>query len=90
MKLARVVGTAVLSSAIESYRGKSLHLTQDLNEALGPVGDVEVSAAWQPVREGELVVVEIARESANAFDPPIAVDSVIVGRAESVHIEDGP
>lgn len=88
MKLARVIGTVVLSPAIESYRGKSLHLIQDLNEALEPVGDPEVSAAWQPVSEGELVIVEIARESANAFDPPIAIDSVILGKVESVHIEE--
>ncbi len=87
MKLAKVVGKVVLSRCIESYRGRSLHLTQDLNEELEPVGDAEVSAAWRAVHEGDLVIVEVSRESANAFEPPMPIDSVILGRVESVHLE---
>ena len=89
MNLSKVIGTVVLSQAVEPYGGKSLHVTQDLNEALEPVGDPQVSAAWQPVREGELVIVEVARESANAFGPPMPFDSVILGKVDSVHIDEG-
>jgi len=88
MKLAKVIGTVVLSKGVEPYRGRALHITQDLDEGLEPVGDPEVSAAWQPVGEGDMVVVEAARESANAFDPPLPVDSVILGKVEQVHIPD--
>jgi microcompartment protein CcmK/EutM len=87
MKLSRVIGTVVLSQAVGPYKGRSLHVTQDLNEALEPTGDPQVSAAWQPVREGELVIVEVARESANAFGEPMPFDSVILGKVESVHID---
>jgi microcompartment protein CcmK/EutM len=86
VKLSRVIGTVVLSKTIPSYEGKVLHLTQDLNEDLEPVGDPEVSATWQAMQEGNLVVVEVARESANAFDPPIAIDSVILAKVESAHL----
>ena len=88
MKLAKVIGTVVLSQAVDSYAGRSLHLTQDLNESLELTGDPEVSATWQPVGEGELVIVEEARESANAFGSPMPFDSVILGEVDSVHIED--
>ncbi len=88
MKLAKVIGTVVLSQAVDSYEGRSLHLTQDLNESLTQAGDPEVSAAWQAVREGELVIVEEARESANAFGVPLPFDSVIIGKVDSVHIEE--
>jgi len=87
MKLAKVVGTVVLSRCVDAYVGKALHLTQDLDESLAPVGDPEVSTAWQPVNEGEVVIVEMSRESANAFDPPIPIDSVILGKVETIHIE---
>ena len=87
MKLAKVIGTVVLSKCVAPYKGRALHITQDLNEAQEPVGDPEVSATWQPMREGDLVVVEVARESANAFDPPLPIDSVILGRVEEVHAE---
>ena len=57
MKLAQVVGKVVLSKCIAPFAGRPLHLTQDLNEALGLVGDVEVSATWQAMAEGDRVVV---------------------------------
>lgn len=87
MKLAKVVGTVVLSRCVDSYVGKALHLTQDFDESLALVGDPEVSTAWQPVNEGDVVIVEVSRESANAFDPPIPIDSVILGKVETIHIE---
>ena len=88
MKLARVIGTVVLARAIAPYEGRSLHVTQDLNEALEPTGDPQVSATWRPVREGEMVIVEVARESANAFGEPMPFDSVILGKVESVYIDE--
>ena len=88
MKLNKVIGTVVLSSCIEPFKGRTLHLTQNLNERLELVGDADVSMAWEPVREGELAIVEIARESANAFDPPVPTDSVILGRVDLVHIDE--
>ena len=87
MKLAKVVGKVVLSKCIDSYGGRTLHLTQDLNEAMEAVGDPEVSAAWQMVGEGDLVIVEVARESANAFEPAMPIDSVILGKVDSVHLD---
>jgi len=46
-----------------------------------------VCATWQAMAEGDLVIVEVAREAANAFQPPAPVDAVILGRVESVHID---
>lgn len=88
MKLNQVIGTVVLSRCIEPFKGKTLHVTQNLNERLELVGDADVSMGWEPVREGELAIVEIARESANAFDPPVPTDSVIIGRVDRVHIDE--
>jgi microcompartment protein CcmK/EutM len=87
MKLARVVGTVVLSPCIEPYQGKVLHLTQDLDETLEPVGDVEVSATWKAMLQGDLVIVEVAREAANAFEPQLPSDATIIGKVEKVHVE---
>ena len=83
-----MIGTVVLARAIAPYEGRSLHVTQDLNEALEPIGDPQVSATWRPVREGEMVIVEVARESANAFGEPMPFDSVILGKVESVYIDE--
>lgn len=87
MKLSRVIGTVVLSKAIAPYTGKVLHLIEDLDEELEPIGETEVSVTWQAMREGDLVVVEVAREAVNAFDPPLAVDAVILAQVEHVYIE---
>ena len=87
MKLAKVIGTAVLSHCVEPYRGRTLHLTQDLNEAMEPTSHPQVSASWQPVREGDTVIVEVAREAANSFGAPKPFDSVILGKVDSVHID---
>ncbi len=87
MNLAKVIGTAVLSHGVEDYQGKTLHLTQDLNQDLEPAGELQVSASWQPVREGDLVIVEVAREAANLFGVPQPFDSVILGRVDNVHID---
>ena len=89
MNLARVVGTVVLSHCVAPYQGKTLHLTQDLGETMEPTGEPQVSASWQPVREGDLVIVEVAREAANSFGPPQPFDSVILGKVDAVHIEPG-
>ena len=89
MNLAKVLGTAVISHGVEPYLGKTLHLTQDLNEALEPAGEVQVSASWQPVLEGDLVIVEVAREAANSFGDPQPFDSVILGKVDKVHLETG-
>ena len=87
MKLARVLGHVVLSRAIESYQNKTLHVIQDVDAALQPVGEPEVSATWQAMDEGDLVVVELSREACNAFDPIIPADSAIIGRADAVRID---
>jgi len=87
VKLARVIGKVVLSQQVEPYRDRPLHVTQDLNERLEPVGEPEVSAAWQAMEEGDLVIVEVAREACNAFDPPVPLDAVIIARVDSVHLE---
>lgn len=87
MKLSRVIGTVVLSRCIEPYRGKTLHLTQALDATLAPVGDPEVSAAWKSMREGDLVIVEVSREACNAFEPPIPLDSAIIGKVDRIDLE---
>lgn len=87
MKLARVVGTVVLNQCIAPYKGKTLHLTRALDERLQPVGAVEVSATWKSMHEGDDVIVEVSREACNAFDPPVALDSVIIGKVDRIIIE---
>jgi microcompartment protein CcmK/EutM len=87
MKLARVVGQVVLSKGIEGYAERTLHVIQDVNARLEPVGEPEVSLTWQAMKEGDLVVVEVSREACNAFDETIAADAVIIGRADDVRIE---
>jgi len=87
MKLARVIGKIVLSRQIEDYDQMPLHLIEDLNEDLEPVGEPAVCATWQAMAEGDLVVVEVAREAANAFSPPLPVDAVIIALADSVDVE---
>ena len=87
MKLARVIGKIVLSKQIEDYEQMPLHLIEDLNEDLQPVGEPAVCATWQAMEEGDLVVVEVAREAANAFSPPVPVDAVIIARVDSVDVD---
>ena len=86
MKLARVVGKVVLSQQVDPYRERPLHITQDLNEDLEPVGEPEICATWRAMEEGDLVIVEVAREACNAFDPPAPVDAVIIGRVDGLHL----
>ena len=87
MKLAKVVGTVVLSQCIESLRGQTLHLIQDIDEELQLTGEVEVSATWAAMHEDDTVLVEVAREACNAFDPPLPTDASIIGKVEKVNIE---
>jgi microcompartment protein CcmK/EutM len=88
MKLSRVVGTVVLNKCVEPYAGRTLHLTQALDENLDPAGDPEVSATWKSMREGDMVIVEVSREACNAFVPPAPVDSVIIGKVDKVVIQE--
>ena len=88
MKLGRVVGHVVLSRAIESLQDKTLHLVQDVGRQLQGVGDPEVCVTWQAMKDEDLVIVEVAREACNAFDPPISADAVVIGRADTVHLEE--
>jgi microcompartment protein CcmK/EutM len=87
MKLARVLGHVVLSRAIEPYADKILHVIQDVDADLQPVGEPEVSVTWQAMDEDDLVVVEVSREACNAFDQTIPADAVIIGRVDQVRIE---
>ena len=86
MKLAKVVGTVVLSQCMEPFRGHILHLTQDIDEDLELVGEAEVCATWAALREGDAVIVEVAREACNAFAPPLPTDSAIVGKVDEIHL----
>ncbi len=86
MKLAKVVGTVVLSQSIEPFCGQILHLTQDLDEHLEPTGEAEVCATWTALREGDAVIVEVAREACNAFAPPLPTDAAIVGKVDEIHL----
>lgn len=87
MKLSRVIGTVVLSQCVAPYIGIPLHLTQALGLDLDPAGDPEVSGSWKSMHEGDLVIVEVSREACNAFEPPVALDSVIIGKVDAVHLE---
>ena len=87
MKLARVLGTVVLNQSIAPFKGKILHLTRALDEHLNPTGALEVSATWQSMQEGDDVIVEVSREACNAFDPPVPLDSVIIGKVDKVVID---
>ena len=86
MKLAKVVGKVVLSQCIGSFQGQILHLVQDIDEDLELTGETEVSATWAAMNEGDTVIVEVAREACNAFDPPLPSDSTIIGKVENVQI----
>ena len=86
MKLAKVVGTVVLSQCIEPFRGQILHLTQDIDEHLEPMGEAEVCATWAALREGDTAIVEVAREACNAFVPPLPVDAAIIGKVDEVRL----
>ena len=86
MKLAKVVGTVVLSQCIESFRGQTLHIIHEVDEKLELTGEAEVSATWQAMNEGDTVIVEVAREACNAFDPPLPSDTSIIGKVEKVNI----
>ena len=87
MKLARVLGQVVLARAIEPYADKALHVIQDVGRDLAPVCEPEVAVTWQPMREGDLVVVEVSREACNAFATTIPADAVIIGRVDRVTID---
>lgn len=87
MKLARVVGTVVLNQAIAPYRGRTLHLTRALDQHLNPVGAPEVSATWQSMHDGDDVIVEVSREACNAFEPPMPIDSVIIGKVDRAIVD---
>lgn len=87
MKLAKVVGTVVLSQCIEPFHGQILHLTQDLDEHLALTGEGEVCATWAALREGDAAIVEVAREACNAFAPPLPTDAAIVGKVDEIHLD---
>ncbi len=87
MKLARVIGHVVLSRALEVYRDKILHVIQDVDAALQPVGEPEVSVTWQAMEDGDVVVVEVSREACNAFEVVLPADAVIIGRVDQVCID---
>ena len=87
MKLAKVVGSVVLSQCIDSFKGRTLHLIQDIDENLELTGEAEVSATWAGMNEGDTVVVEVAREACNAFDPPLPSDASIIGKVEKINIK---
>ena len=44
-------------------------MIQDIDENLQLIGEAEVSATWAAMNEGDTVLVEVAREASNAFDP---------------------
>ena len=87
MKLAKVVGSVVLSQCIDSFKGRTLHLIQDIDETLEWTGEAEGSATWAGMNEGDTVVVEVAREACNAFDPPLPSDASIIGKVEKINIK---
>ena len=90
MKLGEVVGSVFLSQCVDSYKGQLLHLVIDLDEEMEYVGDAEVCATWEARQEGEQVVVEVAREAANFKSPAVPVDAAIIGKVDSVHIDQSP
>lgn len=87
MKLCKVVGKVVLNQCIPEYKGKTLHLTQSLDDRLQPAAAPEVSATWKSMQEGDDVIVEVSREACNAFDPPVPLDSVIIGKVDRVILD---
>jgi hypothetical protein len=38
------------------------------------------------MNEGDTVIVEVAREACNAFDPPLPTDTSIIGKVEKVNL----
>lgn len=91
MKLARVIGTVVASTAVEGLEGVKYLIVQPLDKQLRPKGRAVVAGdGVQMAGPGEIVYYVSSREAAlampNTFVP---VDDAIVGIVDHVHEELG-
>jgi len=91
MKLGRVIGTVVASTAVEGMEGVKLLIVQPLDKKLRPKGRAVVAGdGVQMAGPGETVYYVSSREAAlampNTFVP---VDDAIVGIVDQVHEDSG-
>lgn len=89
MKLARVTGTVVCDSKLESFQGEKLLLIQPLDSDLKPDGRELVATDMTSSGPGELVLFETGREAAIALENTWNVsDATVTAIVDSVD-EDG-
>ena len=91
MRLGKVIGTVVASTAVEGLEGVKLLIVQPLDKSLQPKGDAVVAGdGVQMAGPGELVYYVSSREAAlampNTFVP---VDDAVVGIVDHVHEDSG-
>lgn len=85
MKLGRVTGTVVASTAYEGLNGVRLLVVQPLKTSLEPDGPEIVMADAVQAGPGDIVFWVASREAALAMKPTfVPVDAAIVGHVDAV------
>ncbi len=89
MKLAKVTGTVVATTKVESIRDLKILMIQPLNEKLEPAGDQVAAIDTVQAGYGDLVYFTLAREASLALPEPFSpVDAAITGIVDQVNVED--
>jgi ethanolamine utilization protein EutN len=89
MKLARVIGTVVATTKVDSIRDLKILMIQPLDEKLTPSDEPVAAIDTVQAGYGDLVYYTLARESSLALPEPFApVDAAITGIVDQVNVED--
>jgi ethanolamine utilization protein EutN len=89
MRLARVLGTLVATTKVDSLRDLKILMIQPLDEKLTPNDEPVAAIDTVQAGYGDLVYYTLARESSLALPEPFApVDAAITGIVDQVHVED--
>ena len=89
MKLARVIGTVVATTKVDSISALKILMIQPLDEKLKPSDEPVAAIETVQAGYGDLVYYTLARESTLALPEPFApVDAAITGIVDQVNVED--
>jgi ethanolamine utilization protein EutN len=89
VKLAKVIGTVVATTKMESLKSSKILLIQPLDEALRPLGTPIAAVDVVQAGIGDVVYITTAREAALALpDPAAPVDAAITGIVDQVNLDD--
>jgi len=89
MKLAKVIGTVVATTKVDSLRGLKILMIQPLNEKLENSGEPVAAIDTVQAGYGDLVYYTLAREASLALPEPFTpVDASITGIVDQVNVED--